>query len=126
MLKPEPRPNLPKMSAEQRAKYQRAVAEEMAGKDENISAARSVAKKLKAERKAIAELVAQLRDRREKSGVSLNELAGRTGIQKSALSRLENSAAPNPTMVTLQRYAAAIDVSIEYRVTSELPNDSNC
>ena len=106
MLKPEPRPKLPKMSAEQQEKYQRAVAEEMAGKDDNISAARSVAKKLKAERKAIAELVAQLRDRREKSDVSLNELAARTGIQKSALSRLENSTAPNRTLVTLQRYAA--------------------
>ena len=106
------------MTAEQRAKYQRAVAEEMAGKGEDIAAARSVAKKLKAERKAIAELVSQLREHREKSGVSLNELSARTGIQKSALSRLENSVALNPTMLTLQRYAAAIDVSIEYRVTS--------
>jgi DNA-binding XRE family transcriptional regulator len=110
---------LPKMTAEQRAMHQRAVAEEAAGKEENIAAARSVAKKLKAERKAIAELVAQLRDRRVKAGVSLNELAARTGIQKSALSRLENSAAPNPTMVTLQRYAKAMKISIEYVVTSK-------
>jgi transcriptional regulator with XRE-family HTH domain len=36
----------------------------------------------------------------------------RTGVRKSALSRLENSKAPNPTLASLQRYAEALDTRI--------------
>jgi transcriptional regulator with XRE-family HTH domain len=49
-----------------------------------------------------------LREAREAENVSLAELEKRTGIRKSALSRLENSNAPNPTLATLQRYAEAL------------------
>ena len=69
--------------------------------------ARPVAQRLKDERKVFAGLVAKLRMARGKAGVSLSELESRTGITKSSLSRLENSAAPNPTLITLHRYASA-------------------
>ena len=114
MLKPESKQKLPAMSIEERGKYRRAVAEEAATKNENVAAARVVASKLKMERKVISDLVARLRVARETAGVSLNELESRTGIQKSSLSRLENSIAPNPTVLTLHRYAAAIGFSLEH------------
>ena len=114
MLKPESRKNLPAMSAEAIEKYRRAVAEEAATKNENVAASRAIAIELKAQRKVISDLVARLRVARETAGVSLNELRSRTGIQKSSLSRLENSTAPNPTLLTLHRYAAAIGLSFEH------------
>ena len=89
MLKPEPQPKrkIAGLTAEQRGAYERAVAEEMAAKSENLAAARPVAQRLKDERKVIAGLVAKLRQAREKAGVSLTELELRTGITKSSLSR---------------------------------------
>ena len=114
MLKPESMKNLPAMSAEARGKYRLAVAEEASVKNENVAAASAIANELKAERKVIADLVARLRGARETVGVSLSELETRTGIQKSSLSRLENSIAPNPTMLTLHRYAAAIGLSLKH------------
>ena len=114
MLKPESMKNLPAMSAEARGKYRLAVPEEASVKNENVAAASAIANELKAERKVIADLVARLRGARETVGVSLSELETRTGIQKSSLSRLENSIAPNPTMLTLHRYAAAIGLSLKH------------
>jgi len=119
MLKPDPKQkhDLARMTAEQRGAYELAVAGEMAAKSENIAAARGVAKRLKDERKVITELVSQLRKAREKAGVSLSELESLTGINKSSLSRLENSTAPNPTLLTLHRYAAAIDVKLTHGIS---------
>jgi DNA-binding XRE family transcriptional regulator len=45
---------------------------------------------------------------REEAGLSLSEVASRCGIDKAALSRLENGRNPNPTLDTLWRYAAAV------------------
>jgi DNA-binding Xre family transcriptional regulator len=49
-----------------------------------------------------------LRAVRKDQGVSLNELAARTGISKPALSRMENDPAPNVQLNTLVRIAAAL------------------
>jgi DNA-binding XRE family transcriptional regulator len=54
------------------------------------------------------DLFAALRAARKAAGLSLDELARRSGIGKPALSRLENGKAPNPTLDTLWRYAAAV------------------
>jgi len=116
MLTPDHKRSQKKMTDEQRKAFNSAVAEEMAVREENIAAAQDVAKRLKDERKAIVDLVSQLRATREKAGISLSELEARTGISKSSLSRLENSAAPNPTMLTLHRYAAAIGVTLQYSI----------
>jgi DNA-binding Xre family transcriptional regulator len=62
-------------------------------------------------RRAIARLsqaLQLLRDERERQGLSLSDLQERTGIDRGALSRLENAKDPNPTVATLQRYAAAL------------------
>lgn len=54
------------------------------------------------------ETLAALKIEREAQGISLAELERRTGISKGRLSRLENDPAPNPTIGTLSRIAAAL------------------
>ena len=50
----------------------------------------------------------EMKKAREAAGRSLSDVADETGIDKSALSRLENGITENPTVVTLARYAAAL------------------
>jgi hypothetical protein len=50
----------------------------------------------------------QLMSIREAAGLSLADVAERSGIDKSALSRLENGVHDNPTVETLARYATAV------------------
>jgi DNA-binding XRE family transcriptional regulator len=50
----------------------------------------------------------ELRKVREAAGLSLADVAERSGIDKAALSRLENGVQANPTVETLARYAAAL------------------
>lgn len=52
--------------------------------------------------------LAALRKTREAAGLSLADVAERSGIDKAALSRLENGVHDNPTVETLMRYAAAL------------------
>jgi len=56
----------------------------------------------------LREAFSLLKAERERQGLSLAELAESSGIGKSALSRLENDAAVNPTVTTLERYAEAL------------------
>jgi len=53
-------------------------------------------------------LLKELRGARDKSGVSLGELARRTGMDRSAIAKLENGRRLNPTIETLSRYAEAV------------------
>ena len=46
--------------------------------------------------------------KRERQGLSLADVSERSGIDKAALSRLENDLQLNPTLNTLTRYAEAI------------------
>ena len=50
----------------------------------------------------------EMKKTREASGRSLSDLSEETGIDKAALSRLENGLTENPTVTTLARYAAAL------------------
>ena len=49
-----------------------------------------------------------LKTERLAQGLSLSDVAERTGIAKSNLSKLENAEEPNPTIVTLSTYAEAL------------------
>jgi DNA-binding phage protein len=51
--------------------------------------------------------ISRLREYREKAGITLAEVAERSGIDKAALSRLERGAT-NPTFETLSRYVQAL------------------
>ena len=49
-----------------------------------------------------------LRAERQRLGLSLADIHERTGIDRAALSRLENNEDANPTLTTLERYAEAL------------------
>ncbi len=56
----------------------------------------------------LAELLRQLKAEREGRGLSLADLTELTGMDRSALSKLETGQRPNPTLETLVRYAEAV------------------
>jgi DNA-binding XRE family transcriptional regulator len=62
----------------------------------------------------LLEALAQLRKAREEAGLSLADVAERTGIDKAALSRLETGKQPNPTVETLMRYATAVGKQLSW------------
>jgi len=49
-----------------------------------------------------------LKQYRQRSGISVSEVAERSGLDRAVVSRLENGKQDNPTIATLMRYAAAI------------------
>ena len=53
-------------------------------------------------------LFAQLKAAREAKGLSLTDLTELTGMDRSAISKLETGGRPNPTVETLFRYAEAV------------------
>lgn len=57
---------------------------------------------------ALHDALKLLKAERERLGLSLTEVAERTGIERPNLSRLENETEPNPTVATLNRYADAL------------------
>ncbi|HKH47776.1 MAG TPA: helix-turn-helix transcriptional regulator [Thermoanaerobaculia bacterium] len=54
------------------------------------------------------DLVKQLKAAREEQGLSLSDLTRLTGMDRSALSKLETGQRLNPTIETLVRYAEAV------------------
>lgn len=61
-----------------------------------------------AAREQLAHILEQLKAARESQGLSLADLTRLTGMDRSALSKLENGQRSNPTMETLVRYAEAV------------------
>jgi predicted transcriptional regulator len=51
---------------------------------------------------------AALKAVREQQGLSITDLAERTGIDRAMISRLENGQIDNPTVATMTRYAKAL------------------
>jgi len=56
----------------------------------------------------LQDVLVGLRKKRRDEGLSLDDVARVSGIDKAYLSRLENGKVINPTFETLYRYAAAI------------------
>ena len=56
----------------------------------------------------LQEVLVGLRKKRTEAGLSLDDVARVSGIDKAYLSRLENGKVINPTFETLYRYASAI------------------
>jgi DNA-binding XRE family transcriptional regulator len=56
----------------------------------------------------LQELLTQLKAARKKKGLSLADLTELTGMDRSALSKLETGQRPNPTIDTLVRFAEAV------------------
>jgi DNA-binding phage protein len=66
---------------------------------------------------ALNHLVDELRQRREALGLSLSDVAEKTGIDRASLNRLELRKNLNPTYGTLARYAAAVGRSLSLALT---------
>jgi DNA-binding phage protein len=65
---------------------------------------------------ALRDAFLALKREREARGLTLTEVAERSGIDKSNLSKLENDPQPNPTLDTLSRIAQAIGVRLAISV----------
>ncbi|MEX0725646.1 MAG: helix-turn-helix transcriptional regulator [Planctomycetaceae bacterium] len=68
----------------------------------------------------LQKVLAELKNAREAQGMSLADLAKVTGMDRSALSKLETGNRPNPTVVTLVRYAVAVGKSLKLSLTDEI------
>ena len=62
----------------------------------------------------IRRLVAALRAERERQGLSLADVADRSGIDRAAIHKLEIGLNRNPTVETLNRYAHALGVRLTW------------
>lgn len=61
----------------------------------------------------LREVMQLLRDERTRRGLSLADIQARTGIARSALSRLETDSDANPTLTTITRYAEALGKDVK-------------
>jgi len=93
-----------RLTTEEAAKY-RKVREEIAGELPELVARHH---DRLAAYDQFAELLRQLKAAREERGLSLADLTELTGMDTSALSKLETGRRPNPTLETLIRYAEAV------------------
>ena len=71
----------------------------------------------------LSELLHQLKAARESQGLSLADLTELTGMDRSALSKLETGQRPNPTIETLVRYAEAVGKRLVVALKDD-PHDS--
>jgi predicted transcriptional regulator len=96
------------LTPEEKQRWRRAQ-EESEGEREGILAD---GRRVKAARNrvqvAVRDAFRLLKAERQALGLSLSDVEKKTGIGRSALSRLENETEPNPTVVTLTRYAEAL------------------
>jgi DNA-binding XRE family transcriptional regulator len=65
------------------------------------------------------DLLKQLKVAREEKGLSLSDLTRLTGMDRSALSKLETGQRHNPTIETLARYAEAVGKRLMIALVSE-------
>ena len=94
------------------------------GRDENLKDLAMIRRLLTLRREGGA-FGAKVREQRRAKGMTLEDLAGRTGMAKSYLSQIETGYAPPPRDEKIQRIADALDLSAETLLStarlSELP-----
>ncbi len=96
------------LTPEETRRWRQASKEIEAEKAEILAKGRRVKAARNHARVAIRDALTTLKVEREAQGLSLSDIEHRSGIGRAALSRLENESEPNPTMVTLTRYAEAL------------------
>jgi hypothetical protein len=106
------------LTADERRRVEETYRSAEADKDAIIARGRRIMRQRDAARTALRETFRLLKTERQAQGITLRELEGRTGIGRGALSRLENDPDPNPTVHTLQRYAAALGKQIVVQLVS--------
>ncbi len=103
-----------KLTPEEAAKFRRIREEIELEKPEIIAKAQQARRE--ARRKQLAAVMQDLKAAREAKGLSLADVYQRTGIDRSALSKLENVTNENPTIETLLRYAEVVGKRLEIQV----------
>ncbi len=63
------------------------------------------------------QLLHDLKKARESAGLSLTDLAQRTGMDKAVLSKMENGRHGIPTLPSLARYAQAVGMQLGFSLT---------
>jgi hypothetical protein len=106
------------LTADERRRVEETYRSAEAEKDAIIARGRRIMRQRDAARTALRETFRLLKTERQAQGITLRELEERTGIGRGALSRLENDPDPNPTVHTLQRYAAALGKQLVVQLAS--------
>ena len=106
------------LTAPEREILQAARADAEAEQESILEQAREAKNAWQETRQVVDLLIAELKAERERQALSLADVEERTGIRRSVLSRLENDATSNPTMLTLQRYAVALGLSLPAELTN--------
>jgi len=96
------------LTPEERARVAETRRQIAAAEPEIRQTARQYNREYQAAQAALHDALKLLKSERERLGLSLTEVAQRTGIERPNLSRLENETEPNPTVATLTRYADAL------------------
>ncbi|HUG70747.1 MAG TPA: helix-turn-helix transcriptional regulator [Pirellulaceae bacterium] len=106
------------LTAEETRRVADARREVEAERDEILREGRVAKQAWLAMRRSVDETVARLRAERERLGWSLADVEQKSGLRRSVLSRLENDKTSNPTLLTLQRYAAALGLNLQTTLSS--------
>ena len=106
------------LTSEEQKKLEVARTETEAARENILAAGRLRKKAWLATQREVRRTVDALRTERERLGLSLADVEARSGLKRSALSRLENDPNANPTLLTLQRYAAALCMTLSTSVES--------
>jgi predicted XRE-type DNA-binding protein len=103
-----------KLTPEEAAKY-RKIREEVESEKPEIIAKAQLARS-EARRRQLTAIMQELKAAREAKGLSLADIHERTGIDRSAISKLENVTNENPTIDTLLRYAEVVGKRLQIQV----------
>ena len=103
-----------KLTPEEAAKY-RKIREEVESEKPEIIGKAQLARR-EERRKRLVAVMKELKAAREAKGLSLTDVHEQTGIDRSALSKLENVTNENPTIDTLLRYAEVVGKRLEIQV----------
>jgi predicted transcriptional regulator len=96
------------LTPEERQRWQRATEDAETEKAEILAEGRRIKAAHRRVNVAVRDALKMLKAERQAQGLSLSDVEERSGIGRAALSRLENETEPNPTVVTLTRYAEAL------------------
>ena len=96
------------LTPDEKLRWQRAQQETEREKDGILAEGRRVKAARNRAQVAVRDAFKLLKAERQALGLSLSDVEEKTGIGRAALSRLENETEPNPTVVTLIRYAEAL------------------
>lgn len=98
------------LTADEQRRWDQAAAAAQADRD----AIRRRGKAVLEARRLARDMVVQLKQERERRGLSLADVMRLTGMSRESISRLENDPGPNPTMLTFARYAAALGLELHF------------